>query len=241
MLCVIWFWSDTLFCVKCMCGTVGSVGVRAAVWACGVYSNVRFGQDVVLMCEVSNEGRGTQVQSEPNLPASTRVGGNLGDGLALCQSHSYRLPRKEVVIPRLRGAWVVIVPRSPEGAARWCSMLRDLHASRGGRRTDEVRHTNGVGIWGCIPRGSARVASPSRGGVLYQSSTRNRPNIDGSIPYGFAGVGGTQETDWGVDGEAIHLTQYLALGSTNVVGEEEGREFTSVCGLQAVEQDDNQE
>jgi len=33
----------------------------------------------------------------------TRVGGNLGDGLTFCQSHSYRLPREEVVVPELRG------------------------------------------------------------------------------------------------------------------------------------------
>jgi len=31
------------------------------------------------------------------------------------------------------------------------------------------------------------------------------------------------------------------MGSTSVVGEEEGWKFTSVCGLQAIEQDDNQE
>jgi len=29
---------------------------------------------------------------------------NLGDGLALCQSHSYKLQREEVAFPQLRGA-----------------------------------------------------------------------------------------------------------------------------------------
>jgi len=29
---------------------------------------------------------------------------------------------------------------------RWCSVLHDLHTSRGGRRTDEVCYTSGAGI-----------------------------------------------------------------------------------------------
>jgi len=37
-------------------------------------------------------------QGESNMPASTRVQADLGDGLALCQSHSYRLPRENVTI-----------------------------------------------------------------------------------------------------------------------------------------------
>jgi len=56
------------------------------------------------VCKVSSGDRGTQVQSESNLPTSTVVGGNPRDGLALYQSHSHRLPRKETVIPRLGGA-----------------------------------------------------------------------------------------------------------------------------------------
>jgi len=34
-----------------------------------------------------------------DLPTSTRVGGDLGDGLTICQSHSYRLSREKVVVP----------------------------------------------------------------------------------------------------------------------------------------------
>jgi len=65
-----------------------------------------------------------------------------------------------------------------------CSVLRNLHASRGGRRTNEVRHTSGAGIRGCIPKGSAKVASPQRGGVLDRSSTGDGSGIDG--PYRMA-------------------------------------------------------
>jgi len=74
-----------------------------------------------------------------------------------------------------------------------------------------------------------------------RSGTKNRSNVDGSIPYGSDRVGGTQETDRGADGEAVHPTQYFAVGSTNAVGEEKGWEFTSVCGLSTTEQDDNKE
>jgi len=38
------------------------------------------------------------------MPTSTGVGGDLGDGLTLCQSHSYRLPRENIVLPQLKGA-----------------------------------------------------------------------------------------------------------------------------------------
>jgi len=38
------------------------------------------------------------------MPTSIRIGDDLGDGLALCQPHSHRLPREEVVVSRLRGA-----------------------------------------------------------------------------------------------------------------------------------------
>jgi len=44
------------------------------------------------------------VESKSNLPTSTRVEGNFGDGLALYQSCSYRMLREEAVISRLRGA-----------------------------------------------------------------------------------------------------------------------------------------
>ena len=37
------------------------------------------------------------------------------------------------------------------------------------------------------------------------------------------------------------MEKHFTLGSTSVVGKEEGREFTFVCGLQAAEQDDDQE
>jgi len=45
-----------------------------------------------------------KVQSEYDLPTSTRVGSDLGDGLALCQSHPYRLSREKIIVSRLRGA-----------------------------------------------------------------------------------------------------------------------------------------
>ena len=59
--------------------------------------------------------------------------------------------------------------------------------------------------------------------------------------YGPGGVGGAQESDRGAIGEIVHSTHYFALGSTSVVGEEKRWEFTSVCGLQVVEQNDDQE
>ena len=62
--------------------------------------------------------------------------------------------------------------------------------------------------------------------------------MDDPISYRSGRVGGTQESDRGVVGEIIHSMQYFALGNTSVVGEEEGWEFMSVCGLQTAEQDD---
>jgi len=53
---------------------------------------------------VSGGGRGTQVQSKSDMPTSAGVRGDLGDGLALCQSHSYRLSREEAAFSQLRGA-----------------------------------------------------------------------------------------------------------------------------------------
>ena len=49
----------------------------------------------------SGGGR-AQIQGESDMHASTRVGGNLRDGLALRKSHSYRLPREKVVVSRLK-------------------------------------------------------------------------------------------------------------------------------------------
>jgi len=53
---------------------------------------------------VSSGGRGTQVQGELNISASTRVGGDLRDGLTRCQSRSNRLPREETAFSQCRGA-----------------------------------------------------------------------------------------------------------------------------------------
>jgi len=53
---------------------------------------------------VSSGGRRTEVQSESDLPTSTRVGSDLGDGLAICQSHPYRLLREKVVVCQLKRA-----------------------------------------------------------------------------------------------------------------------------------------
>jgi len=44
------------------------------------------------------------IQSKSFMPTFTRFGNNLGDELALCQSHSYRLSRGKVVVLQLRGA-----------------------------------------------------------------------------------------------------------------------------------------
>ena len=65
-------------------------------------------------------------------------------------------------------------------------------------------------------------ASQLRGGIFYRLGTRNRPSIDGPVSHGSSRVGGTQETDRGADGEAVHPTQYFTVGSTSVVGEEKG-------------------
>jgi len=53
---------------------------------------------------VSRGGRRTCVQGESDMPTSTRVGGDLGNELAFCQSHSYRLPREKFIVSQLRGA-----------------------------------------------------------------------------------------------------------------------------------------
>jgi len=45
------------------------------------------------------------------MPTSTKVRGNLKDGLTLCQSHSYRLSREEAVFPDLEEPELV----SPQG------------------------------------------------------------------------------------------------------------------------------
>jgi len=38
------------------------------------------------------------------MPTSIGVVGDLGNGLTLCQSHSYKLPREKVIVSQLRGA-----------------------------------------------------------------------------------------------------------------------------------------
>jgi len=42
--------------------------------------------------------------SKSDLLTSAGVRGDLGDGLALFQSHSYRLSREETIFPQLKGA-----------------------------------------------------------------------------------------------------------------------------------------
>ena len=61
----------------------------------------------LLLCQMSSGhrpcvlgvrgGRGAHIQSEPDMPTSTRVVSDLGDGLSFCQSHSCGLPREKVV------------------------------------------------------------------------------------------------------------------------------------------------
>jgi len=53
---------------------------------------------------VSSGGGRAHIQGESDMPTSTRVEGDLGDGLTLYQSHSYRFLREEVVVPDIRGA-----------------------------------------------------------------------------------------------------------------------------------------
>ena len=50
------------------------------------------------------EVKGCRYKSKFDLLTSTRVGSDLGNGLALCQSHSYILLREEVFVPKLKGA-----------------------------------------------------------------------------------------------------------------------------------------
>lgn len=47
-------------------------------------------------------------------------------------------------------------------------------------------------------------------------------NINSSISYSSDRVGRAEEVDKKVVGEAVHLTQCVIVGSTVVVGEEEG-------------------
>ena len=57
--CIVWLWSDTLFCVWNLCAKTRSTGLWATMWPCGIYFGVRFGQDLVLVCRcpVEVEGR----------------------------------------------------------------------------------------------------------------------------------------------------------------------------------------
>ena len=90
---------------------------------------------------------------------SAGVRGDLGNGLALCQSHSYRLSREEAAFPQLRGAWVVNISGGCEGTTRGYTVLHNLHTSKGGERGEDVSYTSRAWIWGCIPGGSARFTS----------------------------------------------------------------------------------
>jgi len=49
------------------------------------------------------------------MPTSTRVRCDLGNGLTLYQSCLHRLPGEEVVVLKLRGAWVVVFLECDEG------------------------------------------------------------------------------------------------------------------------------
>jgi len=85
---------------------------------------------------VPSGGGGTQVQGKSNLPTSAGVGGNLRDGLALCQSHSDRLSGEKIVVPRLRGIGVGVSLGSGEGDPEWRAMLHNLRSYGGGRERE---------------------------------------------------------------------------------------------------------
>ena len=74
------------------------------------------------------------MKGESDMPISTRVGGNLGDGLTLCQLHSYRQSRENVVAPQLGGARVVVISRSHEGDLMWRTVFHNFHSYRGRER-----------------------------------------------------------------------------------------------------------
>ena len=78
------------------------------------------------------------------MPASTGVGGDLRDGLALYQSHSDRLLGEEVVVPRLRGTRVGVSSESGEGDLEWRTMLHNLRPYGGGRERRNISYTYGT-------------------------------------------------------------------------------------------------
>jgi len=138
------------------------------------------------------------------MPPSIRVGCDLGDGLTQCQSHSHRLQGEKVVVLQLRGAWVVVFSRGYEGDPGECAMLYHLHASRGWERGKDKSDIRGAGVWGCVSKGSTRVASEERSWVLHRSGTMSRSCVDSSLSHGFGRVGGVKETDRGVAWEAVY-------------------------------------
>jgi len=96
------------------------------------------------LCARSSGGRGTQVQGKSNLPASARLGSDLRDGLALCQSRSYRLPGEEVVVSRFRGSRVGVPSGGGEGDSEWRAVLHNLRPYGGGREREIICHTCGT-------------------------------------------------------------------------------------------------
>jgi len=66
------------------------------------------------------------------MSASSRVGSDPRNGLALCQSHPYRLSGEEVVVPRLRGARECVSSGSGEGDLEWRVVLHNLRPCGGG-------------------------------------------------------------------------------------------------------------
>jgi len=73
---------------------------------------------------------------------STGARSDIGDGLTLFQSHSYRLPREEVIVSQLKRTRVVIYAGGYEGDSRWCLVLHHLHAPRGGEGRGDVYDTS---------------------------------------------------------------------------------------------------
>ena len=73
------------------------------------------------------------------MSASPRVGSDPRDGLALYQSHPYRLSGEEVVVSRLRGARVGVPSRGGEGDSEWRTVLHNLRPYGGGGERENTK------------------------------------------------------------------------------------------------------
>jgi len=155
------------------------------------------------------------------MPPSTRARCDLGDGLALRQSHSHRLSGEEVVVLQLRGAWVVVFPWGYEGNSGRRIVLSDLCQDgswEGGKNNSDTR---GLGIWGCVSRRGVRFTPYERSRVLHRLGTRSWSCVDISLPRGSNGVGGVKEADRGIAWEVVYTTECFAMGSACFASKEE--------------------